>query len=126
MRYTHPFTTSTEPLAYSKDLVGTSNSATSDWGVRATLWVEDGVAKQEFHILDNWLATRSWKILFSSPDWCEIQKWIKEHESEIIEQVNANSIKFIQKYFPERLNDFVPETPIMRETLFPKSSNWKE
>lgn len=110
MRYTNPFATSTKPLAHSKDLVGTSNSVTSDWGIQATLWVEDGVVKQEFHILDNWLVTKSWKVLFSSSDWCEIQKWIREHESEIMEQVNANSIKFIQNYFPERLNDFVPET----------------
>lgn len=118
MKYTKPFTTAVKPLAHSEDLLGTSNSVFSIWGIQACLWVNDGKVNQEFSILDNWSVTKPWKVLFTSSSWSEIQEWIKEHESEIIEQINEESIKWIKKYYPNRLNEFVPESPIMIKNLF--------
>lgn len=110
MKYTEPYAISTKPLARSKDLLGTTNNVFSDWGIHSVLWVEDNKVNCRFEILDNWSVTKEWKVLFESSDWCEIQKWIKDHESEIAEQINKNSIEWIKNYYPNRLNEFVPET----------------
>ena len=117
MEYTKPFATSVKPLACSESLLGTSNCVFSDWGIRSTLYfyqelpyIGDNKIKCEFEILSSWYVTEKWKILFKSSDWCEIQKWIEDHESEIVEQINKKSIDWIKNYYPNRLNEFVPES----------------
>lgn len=110
MKYTEPYATSTKPLAWSEKY-----NVFSDWGICFSFRIEDNKVEYEFEILNSWLIVKEWKILFKSSDWCKIQKWIEDHESEIVEQINKNAMDRIKKYYPDRLNEFVPESLIKKK-----------
>lgn len=107
MTYENPFAMKIKPLASSDLLVNTSNWVFSDWGICTIISAHHGESVcVEFEILDNWHCSSPSKILFKSCDWEEVQKWIKEHESEIKQQLTKNAIEWVRKYDPKKAEEF--------------------
>ena len=82
-------------LARSESLLGTSNSASSDWCIKSYFSIKDKKPYVEFVI-----ATKLFggDTLFETDNYEELESWIEAHMSEISTQIDTNAEDWIEEY----------------------------
>ena len=82
-------------LAHSESLLGTSNTASSDWCIRSFFSIKDKKPYARFIISTKLFGGDT---LFETDNYEELENWIEEHISEISTQIDTNAEDWIKRY----------------------------
>lgn len=82
-------------IVRSESLLGTSNTASSDWCIRSFFSIKDKKPYVRFEITTKLFGGDT---LFETDNYEELENWIEAHMSEISNQIDTNAEDWIKRY----------------------------
>ena len=83
---------SSNPIARSEFLLGTSNCVFSDWVIQTWFKIENDIPVAHFAVVDKMFSSN---VLFETNDYKELKQWIEGHSKEIQAQIDVKKERWI-------------------------------
>ena len=83
---------SSNPIARSEFLLGTSNCVFSDWVIQTWFKIENDSPVAHLAVVDKMFSSN---VLFETNDYKELKQWIEGHSKEIQAQIDVKKERWI-------------------------------